>query len=337
MSLPTSPSPMPVVAHNDDTILPSSHSPDIFSPVVGHTGVVTSHRLRHYYLGITTELDLLCCIACPTTVLLGASTAHVHVKTHAPPQQRAKFTANRVNKAFSRYKVYRGLVSLQSGAYCLNIIANPTPSSLCNSLCLKLTELPTPTSYIKPFSFLKMFEAFECLVCYETGTCYLARVEDTMKNHFGKKHRDVSRERQSLQRQVKVQSFSHPEDKNHRDFIVLPDLADLAEVDETERYQASPRDMYEAFVDSFKPAAEQNPEEGLSLKDTQPFLWFTGWASHIRGHDPKFLCDLVKSPEPGSDLDRLVVAAKILFTDAQVTIDKTHEFYRTALMDDGTG
>ncbi|KAB5587785.1 hypothetical protein CTheo_8773 [Ceratobasidium theobromae] len=306
---------LPPAALDEGDLPPSSRAtpnPDAFSPVFGHPGVVSSQRLKLFFLGITTERDILCCIACDKTMLLPISMAHEHIQTHAAEAQRYRFSPRRIRDICSRYAVYDGL----------------------------LTDIPKPTSCVAPFPFLETHKAFHCLVCHEdtdSPRTYLARKSETMRNHFTKHHRGLTADERAIrQREVCVQSFSHPDDKNHRDFIVLPELALLPEQDESELHGASPKDMYEAFVESYRPS-DVGFEEGTSLKDTQPFVHFSGWAAHIRKIDPRFLCGLVRAPEPDSDLNRLLATAKDLFARDQLTLKDAHEFYRLALMDEGNG
>lgn len=157
--------------------------------------------------------------------------------------------------------------------------------------------------------------------------------EKTRKNHFSKVHKNVQGGR--IESQVDVQSFCSTYNDKHY-FEVSKDLAKVPETDEYSLLEASPHDLLESYIENWSPALPV-PTLGESLKDTQPFLFFTNWASHTSGHDPKFLCSLVEMPSNSSPLKRIVDLALREFLLDQSTLSATPESFRWSIMDEGKG
>ena len=90
---------------------PPEQNPDAFLPVPQYPGVVSCPQLEELYLGVTTELDLLCCINCPRLYLLNFSTCHKHIHQHLGPERVRQFPTSKIRDICKKYKVYEGLVS----------------------------------------------------------------------------------------------------------------------------------------------------------------------------------------------------------------------------------
>jgi hypothetical protein len=72
-----------------------------------------------------------------------------------------------------------------------------------------------------------------------------------------------------------------------------------------------------------------------TLKETSPFLHYTGWAAHISGHDPEWLCQLVATPDVDDEWRPIYDAAVREFKQDQRGLDKLPEVWRKNVMDDG--
>ena len=180
-----------------------------------------------------------------------------------------------------------------------------------------------------------MRKAVKCVLCADQGCLYIGLSEGHRRNHFTQAHQPYVSQRVQYEEDVTVQTFA-PQSTDARWFVVLPELANASNADEENRFLPSSNELFEAYVRWWKPLTSA-PVEGLSLKDTQPFIWFSGWAAHVKDHDPMFLCSLVEAPTPGTEYDRILQAAKKEFVKDQQSLSSIHEVYRISVMDDGSG
>jgi hypothetical protein len=319
-----------IVSHHLPTKLNSLVPMDsiLFQPVPGLPGVVTCPQLRALLLGIVESHSLLCCISCPATHLLNVSTASAHIKSHnaKPPGM----TANKIIKLVKSFNVYDGLVSITRSR------ENYSPG-----LTLTLPQLstfPTPQTIGPCLNFLPLERAYRCILCQEQGANWFGLSDSSRNTHFGVKHHVNSTLREAHEQQVFVQSFC-PGHSARNFFQVDPSLAPLHPQDEEDRYSlfsASPDALTEAFAKAYRPLKLERATE-VTLKDTHPFLHHVGWAKHVSGQDPAWLCSLVIAPEEMDRLRPIFDAAIRVFRRNQEKIEDLPEPWRCRIMDDGSG
>lgn len=120
---------------------------------------------------------------------------------------------------------------------------------------------------------------------------------------------------------------------------MYPELASAQDVDDEEMYivrSAPAAALMEAYLREWKPPVPIAVSVE-SLKEIQPFYYFTGWARHVDKMDVGFLRSLVALPESDDDLCYLVYAAVEVFTSHQAEIPIMSEVYRWTIMDDESG
>ncbi|KAB5588446.1 ATP-dependent DNA helicase tlh1 [Ceratobasidium theobromae] len=280
--------------------MPFAHQP--LEAVPDLPGVVTSFELRQMHLGIVYELGILCCLDCdPLTLLnLETCTSHIHKHVFNP---RA-FPRSKVMETCTNYRVYGGM----------------------------LDEYPRPNQVVPPYRFLPTRDATSCTICESNRTPYFGTSESARRRHFNKMHTNRINSREVYERPCTIQTFCSGYSDNRHAFEVDPALMPNQDLEQPfVTHDAVAEDMMRAFVKDFKPA-EQPHTSGDSLKDTQPFLYFTRWHSHTTPHSPEFLIPLAAFPESGEIYHTLAEKAVELFRDEQLNLEGRSEILRSKMM-----
>ncbi|KAF8602554.1 P-loop containing nucleoside triphosphate hydrolase protein [Ceratobasidium sp. AG-I] len=285
-----------------------------FVPVPGYPGVVTCPSLRAYNLGFAGPENIICCITCPRIMLLNLTTCSDHVKTHLPapsnPRKTIRVPRTRIMEICRRFNAYSGL----------------------------LNEIPLPPSPAIPYQFLPIQEAWCCLLCEDVSNNIFNLSISSRNTHFLSFHGNSAVTREASEALVPVQTFCE-QYPGKRFFRVHPELSAAQVLDADEQYAILPApvaELVQAFHDEWTPAPK--PIVSVeSLKEVQPFVYYTGWARLVDNKDISFLQSLVKDPEPDDPLRYLLNAALDLFREDQLGLPDISEIYRVLLLDDETG
>ncbi|KAB5588300.1 hypothetical protein CTheo_8259 [Ceratobasidium theobromae] len=307
-SLPPEPNTLP---NTDSLSEPLSHG-FTFEPVHGLPSVVTCPELRDELLGFVPSHNLLCCIACtaPTT-LLYPKTAPQHMKE-------------------KHMKPIRGLE-----------LKIKTLAAKVNAWMEPLDHYPKPQTLVAPLEFLPVVQMWKCLLCQEQKNSWFGSSETSRINHFTLAHpQEPARDGQ--EKVVTAQSFC-PYAGGKTWFEVCSELAPLIPQQEEDLYETdgvATEELVTAFITKYRPVRLEKPTQ-VSLKDTHPFLYATGWSKHIQDRDPFDLCSLVSVPHPENEepLRRIYDAACREFEEEQSLVEskKYPPVWMTNLMDDGSG
>ncbi|KAB5588481.1 ATP-dependent DNA helicase tlh1 [Ceratobasidium theobromae] len=204
---------------------------------------------------------------------------------------------------------------------------------LCCITCDDLLhEYPRPKELIAPYQCLPVIPATSCTLCESNGTYYFGTSDEAFRRHFRILHKKHRSQREEFGRRCTVQTFCSGYSDNRHAFEVNSSLLPTHDPEQAfVTTDAEAEDIMRVFLRDFKPA--QRPvSSGDSLKDTQPFLYFTRWAAHVTPYKPDFLIPLAAYPEDGDFYRELADAAVELFKEEQSLLDGRSEVIRTKLM-----
>ncbi|KAG8724965.1 hypothetical protein FRC09_011290 [Ceratobasidium sp. 395] len=296
-----------------ETTAPVGSELDTLSPLSGHPGVHSCPRLKRLMLGVVPTHKLLYCIACaegsPSKKrLLYVKTAAAHLKKeHDFSYPKLD---NVIQEWASKHNLHQG----------------------------QLEEVPIPQTVVHPFPFLTRESAHQCLICKGNGKRWFGTSDSSRITHFTTLHRAERSRRTSHEKLVYVQTFLDP--PNGRLYfevnLDIPPTCPQEDEDAYELNHSTSEQLVHAYVENYTPIRLQLPKE-VSLKETHPFLVFTGWAKHTQTEDASYLCSLISVPAEGSSLRRLYDRAVGLFHEEQKIYPDVLPIWLSNLMDDGTG
>ncbi|KAB5587752.1 hypothetical protein CTheo_8807 [Ceratobasidium theobromae] len=280
--------------------MPLPHQP--FETVPDLPGVVTSFELRRLHLGIVFDLGLLCCIKCDRLVLLSLETCHTHVHKHVS-NPRA-FPRQKIISTCTNYRVYDQY----------------------------LHDYPRPDKVVAPYRSLPMKAAKSCMACESESKEYFGTSDEALRRHFRVCHKKHASNRAQYERSCTIQTFCSEYSDNRHAFEVNPALLPNPNPEQPfATHDADAEAIMRAFLRDYRPA-EQPSASGTSLKDTQPFLYFSRWAAHVAPHKPEFLIPLAAYPEEIDLCRELADSAVELFTEEQARLEVLSEIMRLKLM-----
>lgn len=198
--------------------------------------------------------------------------------------------------------------------------------------------MPPPPSPALPLNFLPVQEAWSCLLCEDVNNEVINLSVSTRNAHYAEHHADATVNREASQTLISVQTFCEQYNAK-RYFRVYPELATAQALDADEQYAvlpASVADLVGAYFDEWTPAGP-HPVSVESLKEVQPFVYYTGWAHFIENKDVTFLRSLIEIPGKDDELHFLISGARDLFDKDQKGLSAVSEVIRLGVMDDETG
>ncbi|QRW23744.1 Helicase conserved C-terminal domain [Rhizoctonia solani] len=205
-----------------------------------------------------------------------------------------------------------------------------------------LSEYPRPSKPIKPFVALKVIEAWSCDLCYSYNP-FFGTSTSRRDNHFRTKHAQNFQNREDHQSLVYTQTFCNGWSNNSYHFEVDETLVvDVASDAPYITRSATAEELCQIMKNRFT-VASAPLSTGQTLKDTQPALYWTGWAAHVSDRNPEFLRLLIEYPAAATNncqpdlLREIADEAKKVFLSEQELLDGRSGILRKLLVDTGKG
>ncbi|KAG9095262.1 hypothetical protein FRC06_009978, partial [Ceratobasidium sp. 370] len=281
----------------------------------GLPGVSTCAQLARYYLGVENTFGIVICLKCPPEErCVNFETAREHAKKHVENFPR-QVSNNMLKDWLSEARVEKR----------------------------NLYDIPVPKGRIAPLPFLEYLEVRKCTQCEDLREpihVYF-RSRTSRSNHHRQVHNSNCRAEDFPDRVVWAQTFCPKSHSCKNWFEVDPNFIGVPKPD---RNEGDPADPYEesayeaaaAFTRMWTPTKPLvvDPSE---LREVIPFLYYTGWHDHVKGHDLNHLRELVVVDPETDPLKPAYWIARNVFLEDQKRIPRIYPATSWSIMDDESG
>ncbi|KAG8735209.1 hypothetical protein FRC10_010879, partial [Ceratobasidium sp. 414] len=278
-------------------------------------GVSTCPQLARFNLGVENTFGIVMCLKCPPNErCVNFATARDHIKTHLPDLSR-QITKKMLKDWLSEARVEKR----------------------------NLYDVPVPKGRIAPLGFIEYVEVRKCTRCEDLKDpidIYF-RSRTGRYNHHTEVHNDHSRPEDYPDRVVWAQTLCPKTHSRKKWFEVDPNFTGLGRSDKekgdpADPYEESTYEAAEAFTRLWTPVKPLavDPSE---LRQVIPFLYYTGWHEHVKGHDLGRLRELVEVDPDTDPLQGAYWAAYKTFVEDQKRIPNIFLPTSWCIMDDESG